>query len=165
MTAMADEQTMAAGDLMTRDVLTVAEEMTLQELAAFFRDHRITGAPVVGPEGGVVGVVSLVDLARADSERSDAVWDPLASDYYVRNWKPGIDHGVQIFHVGDHRLRVRDIMNREVYSVAPETGVAEIAGEMLRHHIHRLLVIDGGELVGVLTTSDLLGLLAGGRQT
>jgi len=150
-----------AEDLMTRNVLTVRADMTLQELAAFLRRHKITGAPVSDGDR-VVGVVSLADIARADSERTEEVWDPTSSDYYIRDWRPQVDdEGPRFFRAGDKRVRVYDIMNHEVYSVGPSADVPTMASKMLYHHVHRLLVIDGDQLVGVVTTSDLLRLLAG----
>ena len=65
-----------ARDLMTTDVLTVSQEMTVSELARFLSDNEITGAPVENGGGKVVGVVSVVDIARTDSEQADHTsWD------------------------------------------------------------------------------------------
>ncbi len=50
-------------------------------------------------------------------------------------------------------------MNPQLHSVSESATVPEIASSMLRNHIHRLLVIENNELVGVISTSDLLGLL------
>ena len=49
-----------AKDLMSSDVLTVREDLPVRELANFFLDNEITGAPVEGTDGTVVGVVSVV---------------------------------------------------------------------------------------------------------
>ena len=158
MSRTAPGSTTVARDLMTPEVLRVREDMTIPELAAFLRDHEITGAPVE-TEGKVVGVVSLVDLAKADSERPDTPWDPVMSDFYRRDWDPKMDQGIQLFRPGKGQIRVRDIMQTRLHSVGEDAGVPEIARKMLTHHIHRVLVIEDGKLVGVISTSDLLGLL------
>jgi CBS domain-containing protein len=56
-------------------------------------------------------------------------------------------------------LLVRDIMTPAVYSVPEDATVSEVAGRMLDSHVHRLLVLREGRPVGIVTTSDLLGLL------
>jgi Predicted transcriptional regulator, contains C-terminal CBS domains len=55
---------------MTDRVLTAQADWSLQELASFFTEHSISGAPVISDYGGVIGVVSVTDIARYDSEAS-----------------------------------------------------------------------------------------------
>ena len=52
-------------------------------------------------------------------------------------------------------------MNPKIYSVKEDATVSEIASLMLKGHIHRLLVTREDRAVGIITTSDLLGLLVG----
>ncbi len=149
-----------ARDLMSSDVLTVPEDLPVRELAGFFLDNEITGAPVEGPDGTVVGVVSLVDVARYSFEPPDEAWEALGADYYDKSQEPHFrEEGIRIFRPADDTVRVRDIMNRTLHSVGAHAEVADIAGAMLRNHIHRLLVIEDNALIGVISTSDLLGLL------
>ena len=151
-----------AKDLMSSDVLTVSEDLTVKELAAFFMENEITGAPVEGEDGSVTGVVSLVDLARADAEHtedSEDTWEPPTDGYYDRPQDRLGETGIHVYRLGNETVRVRDIMNPKLYSVGPQAEVSEIASKMLSTHIHRLLVVEDNELVGVISTSDLLGLL------
>lgn len=149
-----------AKDLMSSDVLTVPVELPIDELADFFLDNEITGAPVADEDSTVVGVVSVVDIARAKAEPAEEAWETLTPTYYDRAEDPQIGKdGIRIFHVGDDTKRVRDIMNPQLHFVGENATVAEIADKMLRNHIHRLLVIEDNELVGMISTSDLLGLL------
>ena len=148
-----------AQDLMTADVLTVRDDTTLKELASFCRDKRITGAPVRDAKEKIVGVVSLVDHAPADAERPAPEVASAASDFYVRNWEslPKLRE----FHPTGEPRRVRDVMSPEIFAVGPFSTVRDIARTMLRHHVHRLLVLEEDRLLGVLTTTDLLRVLAG----
>jgi CBS domain-containing protein len=54
---------------------------------------------------------------------------------------------------------VRDIMTPAIESVPEDATVSEVASRMLDSHVHRLLVTRDGRPVGIITTSDLLGLL------
>jgi len=150
-----------ARDLMTRRVLTAREDMTLQELAAFFRDHEITGAPVVDGQEKVVGVVSVVDLARVEAERPGEHWDFPGTDYYSQGRADRIEAGgLRAFSPGTQKRRVRDVMQTRVIAVGEDTEVGEIAQKMIEFHIHRVLVIEDDRLTGLISTTDLLGLLA-----
>lgn len=117
-----------ASDLMNPIVLTVRADLTLNELAAFLSENEITGAPVEDGSGKLVGVVSVVDLARAVA-------------------------------ANDTGKTVGDLMTPEVYNVTEDASVAEIASLMVDYHLHRLLVTRDEEPVGIISSSDLLGLL------
>lgn len=154
-----------AADLMTPDVLTVPEEMTVQELSTFLMDHEITGAPVVDSDGGLVGVVSAVDIAdmaAGEDSRDDGAEGP-GRGFYDRAFEDTLPRGVrdelEPSEEQHGEVRVGEIMNPEVYSVPEDATVAQVAMTMLSHHIHRLLVIGDDRVAGIITTSDLLGLL------
>ncbi len=154
-----------ASDLMTTDVLTVKTDMSVSELAGFLSDHEITGAPVEDDDGRVVGVVSVVDVARAESKEADAhtAWESVDADSYIHDWdRTPADGEIRVRHLRDDEVTVEDIMNPTVHSVETETRVQEIARKMLNLRLHRLLVVEDGRLVGILSTSDLIGLLIEG---
>lgn len=58
-------------------------------------------------------------------------------------------------------LRVRDVMTREVVAIGPEAMVQEAADLLLEHRVGCLPVLDRGDLVGIVTTSDLLRAVVG----
>lgn len=145
-----------AMDLMTTDVLTVNQEMTVSELAGFLSDNEIAGAPVENGGGKVVGVVSVVDIARMNSEQADhTAWD--GADSYQQDWDRSLGDGIRIYNLGDDRSMVRDIMNPAIHSVSAEATVSEVAEKMLRYHLHRVLVTEQDRLAGIISSSDLLG--------
>lgn len=69
---------MIARDIMHRKVVTVAPQTALAALRALLDEHGITGVPVVGPEGDLIGMVSRTDLARADpaATRVESIMTP-----------------------------------------------------------------------------------------
>lgn len=121
---------MLARNFMQTDVVTLTPTTLLSSVHRLFMEEEIHGAPVVDDDGAVVGVVSTLDLSRAMAEDVEA---DAASD-----------------------VTAADVMTREIVAVAPETPVSEIANVMLKQHIHRVLVVKDGELVGMITTFDLL---------
>ena len=168
-----------AADLMNPKVLAVRDDMTLRELAAFLIRNQITGAPVEDGGGLLVGVVSTVDIAEAvlagqagggvdgaDVETGGggaAGVGPRAAGgiaFFAQDWEEEPDEeDLAELRLAEDDLLVRDIMTPAVYSVAEDATVSEVASRMLDSHVHRLLVTREEKPVGIITTSDLLGLL------
>jgi CBS domain-containing protein len=149
-----------AKDVMNPDVISVPTEMTVKELVDLLAEKEITGVPVVDTLGHFVGVVSVTDVAEA--HESGAVvsqgGDP-AGD--VRGWEERMspDEFRQL-RVQDGTLTVGDIMTPTVYTVPEETPVAQLARTMVAGRIHRLFVTHRRKIVGIVTSLDLLQLLA-----
>ena len=120
---------------MQTDLITVSPETPVVDVHRVFVEDEIHGAPVVDEEFRVVGVVSALDLLRVVGERYD-------------------DFGTRLSDV-----TAGDAMTSAVVAVAPDTTVAEVARLMRAERIHRVLVIENKELLGVITTFDLLAAL------
>lgn len=151
--------TLIARDLMTQPVLTLRDDQTVREAAVFLTDKHIHGAPVVDADRRVVGVLTATDLARYESEREpDVVRE---SDYYhVR--EAGRRQGVALgrgFHVEhDAAPTVKDLMTPSVIHVNERAPLAAILRLLLRHRIHRVMVVrdPGRTLVGVVSETDVM---------
>jgi len=161
-----------AADLMNPEVLTVREDWTVEKLADFLISHEISGAPVEAADGRLVGVVSLRDIvawAEEDDEEGDEEGGEdggeeeasAGSDFFSRGWEQDewSEEDLEDLELGDDDLLVEDIMTPRVFSVPPDSTVSEVASLMLKEHLHRLLVIEDGKPRGIISTSDLLGLL------
>lgn len=148
-----------ASALMTRQVLVAHADWTLDELSSFFDRNSISGAPV---EDGrkIVGLVSVTDLARRWQEPESAVG---AGDIVRRLLAAGIDSSdLGRFRVeASSTTRVREVMTPVVFSVGEDATATEIAEVMTRGHIHRVLVMRGEKMVGIVTSMDMLRLLTG----
>lgn len=154
---------LTARDIMNPHVITVEADMTVQELATFLVEREISGAPVVDRKGKLLGVVSLTDIAETASEgaRLDAGGE---HDFYARAWEFQIERDeMNRLRVEDQGLNVSEIMTPTVYTIPPETPVSDIAKTMIAGRIHRLLVAEGPSVVGIVTTMDLLKVIAGDR--
>lgn len=151
-----------ARDVMNHEILTVTEEMTVHELAAFLTDHEISGAPVEDAQGRLVGVVSTTDLARLAAEGGTEPGDVDHPFYYSWQGADGFDtEDLAELHIEEEGQRVGEIMTPTVFAVEADAPVSHVARSMLDSHLHRLLVIDDQKVVGIISTSDLLRLLAG----
>lgn len=150
-------------DLMNREVLAARADMTVGELATFLLENEISGAPVADRDGRLVGVVSLRDIvayvtAEDDDDGDEAAGHP---DYFARGWEEDewSEEEIEELDLAGEDLLVEDIMTPRVFSVSEDASVPAIASLMLKEHLHRLLVIRDGRPLGIISTSDLLGLL------
>lgn len=154
-----------ARDLMTDRVLAARADWSLQKLATFFTEHSISGAPVISEYGSVIGVVSLTDIARHDSEASstpEAEEEPPA--YYLGD-AATLREEERLEALERHpKTTVQDIMMPTIFTVEEEASVYEIADRMVRGHLHRLLVVRSGtkrDVVGIISAIDLLDWIRG----
>ncbi|HMB52009.1 MAG TPA: CBS domain-containing protein [Thermoanaerobaculia bacterium] len=161
-----------AADLMNPEVLTVREDWPVADLARFLIDNEISGAPVEAADGQLVGVVSLRDIVAyasgedepeldgGDDEAEEAA-DDTYSEFYAQGWDDDewTQQDIDDLDLGDEELLVEDIMTPSVFSVSAEATVSEVANLMLNQHLHRVLVLTDGKPVGIISSSDLLGLL------
>lgn len=152
-----------AAHLMKKDVVRIDADATVDEALSSLEDAGIGGAPVIDATGKLIGVVSLRDLARrarsAESEFGGKGWDDedlqigeaieedisMADDYSPQNAASE---------------RVRDCMSPGVVTVAPDAPIRAVAARLVKEKIHRVFVVDGHKLVGVISTFDMARAIA-----
>jgi len=148
---------MNAADVMTRNILSVAPDSTIDEAVRTMLDNRISGLPVIDEAGRLVGILTEGDLLRRGetaTERHRPRWLEILmgpgrlAEEYVRT----------------HSRRIAEVMTRDPVSVAPDTPLKEIVGLMERHRIKRVPVLDGDAPVGILSRADLLRGIAGALE-
>jgi CBS domain-containing protein len=151
-----------ARDIMTANIVSVAETATVRELVALLQDHQISGVPVVNARGKITGVVSVSDVAAASGEVTAIAPEVASPEFYVHGWEDKINPDeLRQLRVEDEGLLVKDIMTARVYTVAADAPITEVARTMVDGHVHRLLVGDRDKLVGIVSTLDLLRSIAG----
>lgn len=173
-------------DIMTTELVTLSPEHSLRDAMELLTTNHITGAPVVGG-GKVVGIVSLTDLAEfaagapgVPSEQPDTAepddWEnvdePLddripSNEWFAKFWEDaGADvveriartQGPEWNALEEHT--VAEAMSRIPLALPPDTTIDRAADYMRRARIHRVLVMDEGQLLGVVTTTDLANTVA-----
>jgi CBS domain-containing protein len=142
---------------MTREVITIRPEASVEDLAKILAERRIGGLPVLDDSGALVGVVTQSDLLQRsrDLELPPAL-NILDLHLFLElpsQFKKRLDK-----LLGD---RVQDVMTRNPIFIAPDTPVNQIASLMTSKKVHTLPVLEGGKLVGIVGKLDLIRGLAG----
>lgn len=146
-----------AKDIMTRHVLTVSDDWSVEELARFLTEHAVSGAPVTNSGGELVGVVSVTDIARAAGEISAGRSEP--ATLYHHDYRLSDDELDSMIVEAHSQMLVKDVMTPMVFEVDASATVSSVAETMLRGRIHRVFVVERGKVVGVVSALDLLQLL------
>ncbi len=126
-------------DLMSAPPIWISPEATLHEAEALMDTERVRRLPVVDADGRLVGIISRGDVREGLS--ASAAHHPLAPD------------------AQEHWLTVADVMSTHVITVSADAPIWQAAELMLEHKIGGLPVMEGNEVVGVVTESDIFKLL------
>jgi CBS domain-containing protein len=160
------EKVLTAADVMRIAVKTVPSTMTIPELERKLSEENIGGFPVVD-NGRLVGVVSRSDIiAQICTEREVA---EKTSDFYFDatgfHEAPSGSSASIADRIGERMelLCVGDVMTRQPLTVSFDEVITEVARRFIDLRVHRLPVVDGDTLVGIVSTIDLVKLLADNR--
>jgi acetoin utilization protein AcuB len=139
---------MLAKERMSHPVITVYPDLPIQEALKLMREERVRRFPVVDKRGRLVGIVSEKDLLHAapSDATSLSIWE---LNYLVS------------------KVTVEKVMTREVITITEDTPLEEAARIMADHKIGGLPVVRDGEVVGIITETDLFKIfleMLGGRE-
>ena len=131
---------MRVGSRMVREVKTLEEEDTLRTAISRLRQNRIRQIPVVSGKK-VVGILTDRDLRQASM-----------LDILLPNMCPE----KEVLEQRLDNIPVKEIMTRDVITVSPDDIIEDAAKILRDNKIGGLPVVEQGELVGIITVSDIL---------
>jgi CBS domain-containing protein len=144
---------MRAIDVMTSEVISVDENASVAAVAKLLAGRGISGVPVVDSANRVIGMVSEGDLlhrAETGTERRRSWWlEMMASTSELAGE-----------YVKAHGRTVKDVLTRDVISVAETTPISDIALLLETKGIKRVPVVRDGKLVGIVSRANLVQALA-----
>jgi acetoin utilization protein AcuB len=122
-------------DWMTPEPVSVNPGAPLRDAFRLMIDNKVRRLPVMDHER-LVGIITLEDLRRAEPP-------------------PGI--GLGLVRITDmlSRMTVHQVMSKDPKTVTPDAALIEVARMMLEHAISALPVMEGNQLVGIITESDI----------
>jgi CBS domain-containing protein len=138
---------------MTTDVVTVAPDTNVRDIAKLMIERRISGLPVVDAAGHLMGILTDGDLYRRtelDTDKQRSSWLELFC----------LDSTMARDYVTGHAKTASDLMSTQVFAVTPQTTVRQIADLFERGRIRRVPVVENGVVVGIVSRANLVQALA-----
>lgn len=136
-------------DIMSIDLVSIKENTSIRDAIKILSNNDISGLPILDQDGSLVGVVSKADIIEKESSHA----------FYTFPFREDIE----LKCLEDSKFfddAVSTIMSKDLFTIEPDATVAEMAKIMYEKKIHRLLVSEYNKLVGIVTTFDVLKLLA-----
>ncbi len=127
---------MLVGERMRRNPITITEDVGIGEALRIMKENKVRRLPVLNRQGKLVGIVSEKDLLQASPSQATTL---------------------SIFELNYllSKLTVKKVMATHVITVDEQTPLEEAARIMVDNRIGGLPVVEGDELVGIITETDL----------
>ncbi|PQJ82723.1 CBS domain-containing protein [Polaribacter glomeratus] len=125
--------------IMTSNVVTLNITDTLETAEKLFKEHNIRHIPIIQNKE-VIGMLSYTDLLRISY--SDVSEDEKSVDTFMYDM-----------------FTIKQVMAKNLYMVAPYASVKDVAKLLSKQEFHALPVVEDNELVGIVTTTDLINFL------
>lgn len=150
---------MQVHEVMTADVISASPGTTVKEVARLLRAHNIGCVPIVNDEGVVIGIIGEADLVPKEM--------PLP---FTRVTVPTLfkkvvskeDMDLEELYRDMQGITVDQVMQKDVITVNADDDIGHAAWLLAHHHLKRLPVLREGKLAGIISRTDLIGILADG---
>ncbi len=151
---MAAEQSVT--QIMTGDVLAIAPETPIGQVARIMSDNGISGLPVVDANNNLVGIITETDIVSHEIQIDTPTFVPFL-DWIIR--MPGDTSEDDLRRV--LATSAGELMTSPVYSVTVDATVREVATLMFERRVNPVPVLNHlGQVVGIVSRSDIVRLLA-----
>ncbi len=126
-------------EIMTTNVITLNVSDAIEDAKLIFEDKSIRHIPIV-KDKKVIGMLSsndILKIAYADLSENDKDVDVSIFDWFT----------------------IEQVMTKNLYVVTPETSIEDVGIIFSENEFHALPIVEDGELVGIVTTTDLIKFL------
>lgn len=145
---------MQVREMMSSPAITVGPEVKIPEIARLMRERQISSIPVVDSTGGLLGMITELDLIERNAPLREprylAVLSgliPVSLDEY-RNYKDQVRHVLAI--------NAEQLMNPEVQTITPNASWEEVLKIMMNPAVLSLPVVEHEQVLGIVTRTDLV---------
>jgi CBS domain-containing protein len=142
-------------DIMTKPAIAVDADTPVDAVAKLLSEQRLSGVPVLGRAGEILGIVTEEDLIVRNAN--------LHLPTFL-NFLDGL-FPVRGQHEFDQEVRrmlatsASEVMSENLYVVSPDDDVSDVASLMIEKHANPLPVMRDGKLVGMISRADIIRLM------
>ena len=145
-----------AKDIMTKDVITVKPESTVEALARLLMDNKISGVPVVDEEKKIIGIVTENDLI-SKNKRLHIPTIMRLFDAFILLGSGRMEDEIKKMAA----TIVDEICTKKVLTIQEDMSLEDIATIMAEQHIHLLPVLRDDVVVGIVGKADMVRAMTG----
>ncbi len=135
---------MRIGELMTTDVVTIGPDAPLKEAARRMLEAGVSGLPVTGDRGELLGIITEADFVKTEASRG------INSRAGLLRWF------IQDSRLPSQPLTVEKVMSSPVVTVHPDEQHSQAARLLMKKKVKRVPVVDDERVVGLISRTDLL---------
>jgi CBS domain-containing protein len=148
---------MQVSEIMSSPAITVGPEAEIREVARIMRSNQISGLPVVDQAGRLMGLITELDLIARNAPLREPRYIAVLSALIPVNIDEYRHYKEQLRHV--LATRAADLIEEDFPTVAPDADIEEALELMLNPATTMLPVVANGQLIGVVTRTDLVRLI------
>ena len=148
---------MQVREIMSSPAITVTPVTEIRDVARIMRQNQISGVPVVDGSGALLGLITEIDLIARNAPVHEPRYIPVLSAMIpvsleeYRQYKEQLRQALAI--------NAGDLMTEDVATVTPDTPVEEALEKMLDAEVITLPVVEQGQVVGVVSRTDMVRLI------
>lgn len=138
---------MRVKEIMKTNIIKFKKGTLVQDAAKILSERHISGAPVIDEKDRLIGILSEKDIFKA-----------LYPDYenFYNNGSLRSDfEKIEERLLDIANLKVEDVMIKDVISVTSDTPIVKVGAIMLAENIHRVMVLEGNNPIGIVTRRDI----------
>lgn len=125
--------------IMTKNIIAISPREDLDRVEVLFNRYRIKHIPVMS-HGVIVGMLSFTDLMRISVAETSKEMNSVNSAVY-------------------NTFTIEQVMVKDVVTVNSDTSIKEVAKILAEREFHALPIVDDGDMVGIISSTDLLNYL------
>ncbi len=143
---------MKASDIMIREVITIHEDATIEELCDLLQEKNIKGVPVVDDQSNLVGIVAMDDIVYGTmghprgkkNQRKEKVVPASKEKFSQKSSSES-----------DTSIRVKHIMTSPAIFAEENSECIDVCNIMWKFRIHRVPIVKGKNVTGIISALDL----------
>lgn len=145
---------MQVREMMSSPAITVGPEVKIPEIARLMRERQISSIPVVSSAGGLLGIITELDLIERNAPLREPRYLAVLSGLIPVSLDEYRDYKDQVRHV--LAINAEQLMNPEVQTIAPAADWEEVLKIMRNPAILSLPVLEDEQVIGIVTRTDLV---------
>ena len=142
-----------AQDIMTKEIISVAADLSVRDLAELLLSKNIGGVPVLDSNNNLCGIVTESDLIFQNKQLKAPAFITILDSFLFLDSPDKMEQELKKIA----GATVADIYTEDVISINPDTPLDEIATIMTEKKVHSLPVLShSGEMVGIVGKKDII---------